>query len=288
MRQVKTTRAYQHVPMIITTDVEKMDSISRYVELGVEDYLFKPFKAELLLARVAACMAQKRLRDAERAFLKQLRAEQEKSEALLHNILPKPIADRLKDEHATIAESFPDVTVLFARIADFSSYSSRASPEEVVSLLAEIFSAFDRLADQFGVEKIKTIGEAYMAAGGVPIPQEDHTEVVADMALAMQKEIARFDSGAGEPFSLRIGIHTGPVVAGVLYTSKLSYDLWGETVNVADQMESYGLPGRIQVSASTYERLKNGYVFEERGTFYVTGTGEVEIYLLEGRRAPNA
>src|SRR5215217_897030 len=197
-----------------------------------------------------------------------LDVERQRSERLLLNILPASIAARLKQSQGVIADGFPDVTVLFADIVNIT-------PEAVVQLLDELFSGFDQLAQRHGLEKIKTIGDAYMVVGGLPDPRPDHAVAVANMALAMREEVAgRFDP-SGRPLAVRIGIDTGPVVAGVIGTSKFSYDLWGDTVNTASRMESHGLAGCIQVTARTYERLKHRYRFERRGPIHVKGKEEM-------------
>jgi class 3 adenylate cyclase len=212
-----------------------------------------------------------------------LLAEQERSERLLLNVLPAPIAARLKAGEAVIADAFPEVTVLFADIVDFTRRSRRIGPAQVVQALNELFSAFDRLAQRHGLEKIKTIGDAYMVAGGLPTPRPDHAEAVAEMALAMREEVARRVGPTGRPLQVRIGIDTGPVVAGVIGRSKFSYDLWGDTVNTASRMESQGLPGCIQVTERTYQRLRNRYRFEQRGPIQVRGKTTMVTYLLLGR-----
>jgi PAS domain S-box-containing protein len=212
-----------------------------------------------------------------------LRVEQEKSERLLLNILPKAIVEQLKQYQGSLAERFDEATVLFADIVGFTPLSSRIPPLELVNLLNRIFSNFDRLAEYYGLEKIKTIGDAYMVAGGLPLPQPDRVEAIADMALEMQASIDRFRDDLGEPFQIRIGINTGPVVAGVIGIKKFIYDLWGDTVNVASRMESQGEAGKIQVTETTYERLKEKYRFEKRGTISVKGRGEMITYWLEGR-----
>ncbi|GET44550.1 adenylate/guanylate cyclase domain-containing protein [Microseira wollei] len=214
----------------------------------------------------------------------ELAVEQEKSERLLLNILPEPIANRLKDQHHSIADGFAEVTILFADIVKFTELSSQVSPEELVSLLNEIFSAFDRLTERYGLEKIKTIGDAYMVAGGIPNPRPDHAEAVAEMALDMRLEIAEFNKRHDSNCNIRIGINTGPVVAGVIGTKKFIYDLWGDTVNVASRMESHGMAGAIQVTADTYERLRDRFEFESRGKITIKGKGEMMTYLLLGRK----
>ncbi len=213
-----------------------------------------------------------------------LRYQQECTEELLLNILPSPIAQRLKRAESTIADSFASVTVLFADLVNFTEFSSQIHPTKLVKLLSKIFSKFDLLAEKHGLEKIKTIGDAYMVVGGLPTTRPDHAEAIAEMALDMQREIIRFKGFNGEPFSLRIGINTGPVVAGVIGTKKFTYDLWGDTVNVASRMESQGLAGCIQVTASTYKYLQHKYWFESRGLTPIKGKGEMMTYWLMGRK----
>jgi class 3 adenylate cyclase len=213
-----------------------------------------------------------------------LAEEREKVERLLLNILPQPIAERLKQEPITIADSFTEATIMFADIVGFTPLSARLSATEIVNLLNHIFSTFDRLAERHGLEKIKTIGDAYMVVGGLPTPRPDHAESVAEMALDMQQEIAKFSRELDESFSIRIGINTGPVVAGVIGLKKFIYDLWGDAVNTASRMESHGMPNCIQVSQTTYELLQDKYLFEERGVIEVKGKGEMFTYLLRGRK----
>jgi adenylate cyclase len=221
-----------------------------------------------------------------------LAEEQRRSELLLLNILPAPIADRLKQSQANleqpsapIADGFSEVTVLFADIVGFTDLSSRVSPETMVGLLNQIFSRFDQLAEQHGLEKIKTIGDAYMVVGGLPVPRADHAAAIARMALDMQQAINQFNQTAQQAFEIRIGINTGPVVAGVIGIKKFIYDLWGDTVNIASRMESHGIPGGIQVTAATYACLKTEYHFEPRGAVAIKGRGHMETYWLKGKRS---
>ncbi|MBE9130021.1 MULTISPECIES: adenylate/guanylate cyclase domain-containing protein [unclassified Coleofasciculus] len=216
-----------------------------------------------------------------------VRAEQEKSERLLLNILPEPIAKKLKQNQNCIADGFAEVTILFADIVGFTQLASQISPTELVNLLNEIFSAFDRLTEKHGLEKIKTIGDAYMVAGGLPMPRSDHAEAIADMALDMQQDVRQFNDKHGAKLNIRIGINTGPVVAGVIGTKKFIYDLWGDAVNTASRMESHGIAGAIQVSLSTYELLKNRFELKERGAIPIKGKGEMTTYLLIGRKSQN-
>ena len=209
-----------------------------------------------------------------------LKVQQEQSEKLLLNILPKPIAERLKAQQSTIADSFADVSVLFADIVGFTELSARMSPTELVKRLNVIFSHFDQLAENYGVEKIKTIGDAYMVVGGLPMPRDDHAEAIAQMALGMQAKIAKLCADTGEKLAIRVGINSGPVVAGVIGVSKFTYDLWGDTVNVAARMEATGFAGRIQVTDVTYELLKDKYLLERRGVIQVKGKGNMMTYWL--------
>jgi class 3 adenylate cyclase len=213
-----------------------------------------------------------------------LQVEQERSEGLLLNVLPAPIAARLKQGEAVIADRFPEVTVLFADLVDFTASSDRSSPERVVQVLADLFTAFDRLAARLRLEKIKTIGDAYMVVGGLPEPRPGHARAVAEMALALREEVGRHLDPAGRPLQVRIGIDSGPVVAGVIGTAKFSYDLWGDTVNTASRMEATGVAGCIQVTERTYRLLREEYHFERRGPVQVKGKGELVTWFLIGRR----
>ena len=231
-------------------------------------------------------LAGERIHQAEQlqaAYL-QLELEQVKSEQLLLNVLPAAIVLRLKDKEQNIAESFGEVTVMFADIVGFTELSSRISATAVVKVLNDIFSAFDHLADRHGLEKIKTIGDAYMVVGGLPTPRPDHAEAVANMAIDMLHEIRLLSLEHSEPFSIRIGISTGPVVAGVIGLKKFIYDLWGDTVNIASRMESHGITGCIQVTAETYEILKDKYTFQRRGAIQIKGKGYMITYLLTGKK----
>ncbi|MEB3356204.1 MAG: PAS domain S-box protein [Synechococcales bacterium] len=215
-----------------------------------------------------------------------LKAEQDKSERLLLNILPKAIAQQLKQNSQAIANRFDEATILFADIVDFTSLAARISPTELVDLLNLIFSSFDQLADRHGLEKIKTIGDAYMVVGGLPTPRPDHIQAIAELALDMQAQIATFKRDTGDPFQIRIGINTGPVVAGVIGIRKFIYDLWGDTVNVASRMESRGVAGNIQVTEPVYEALKDRYLLQKRGTVHIKGKGDVMAYWLKDRLYP--
>jgi class 3 adenylate cyclase/sensor domain CHASE-containing protein len=209
-----------------------------------------------------------------------LEQEKGKSERLLHNVLPDAIATRLKENSGVIAESYAEVTILFADIVDFTTMSTQVSPEQLVNMLNEVFSAFDQLAEKHGLEKIKTIGDAYMVVGGLPEKRQDHAEAVARMALDMLSVLQDISQARGQCLQVRIGINTGPVVAGVIGTKKFLYDLWGDTVNTASRMESTGSPGRIQVTESTSQRLGDSFHFEAMGERDIKGKGRIPVFLL--------
>lgn len=284
LAQMKQDGTLRDLPVIVISALDELESTVKCIEMGAEDYLLKPFNPTLLKARIGASLEKKRLRDQEQAYLEQLQIEQEKSERLLLNILPKPIAERLKQEQGIIADSFNEVTVLFADIVGFTNLSSYTPPTELVIILNEIFSTLDELVEKHGLEKIKTIGDAYMVVGGLPTPRPDHAEAIADIALDMQQAISRLNITNGQPLTIRIGIHTGPVVAGIIGVKKFSYDLWGDTVNLASRMESHGQAGCIQVTQDTYKLLKDRYKFEARGLTAVKGIGDMPTFFLTGKR----
>ncbi len=302
---LKSSPSTSSIPVIFLSALDDASDKVKAFDVGAVDYITKPFQEKEVLARVAnqlTIKSQKELLQEQTNQLEELvgrleneikerqgaevalRLAQQKSDHLLLNILPAAIVEALKKGENTNAERFDSATVLFADIVDFTSIASRISPLELVKFLNQIFSKFDELTEKHGLEKIKTNGDAYMVAGGLPVPRPDHAEAIANMALDMQEAIADFKTDKGEPFQIRIGINTGPVVAGVIGTKKFSYDLWGDTVNVASRMESQGLPGCIQVTTAVYQQLKNDYVFEERGPISVKGKGETIAYLLTSKK----
>jgi len=272
------------LPVIMISALDQLDTVVKSIELGAEDYLPKPFNPVVLRARIGACLEKKRLRDREQAYIRKLRSEQERSEQLLLNILPRPIAERLKEGQRTIADVFPDVTVLFADLVGFTRMSEQLPPAELVAMLNKIFSMFDQLAEKHGLEKIKTIGDEYMAASGLPMPRPDHAEAMAEMALDMLAVIERFNAKRNRGVRIRIGMNCGPVTAGIIGTKKFAYDLWGDTVNIASRMESHGIANAIQVTEATYKRLRHKYAFQRRGIIHVKGKGALCTYFLVGRR----
>ncbi|MCB9755080.1 MAG: hypothetical protein H6713_34520 [Myxococcales bacterium] len=264
----------------------KYDRLLR--EKAIQSKLLTQTSAEL---EEAVARAQQATREAEaqraraEAAAVEIQLERERSERLLYSVLPRPIAERMKAGESTIADSYRGVTVMFADIVRFTHLAARLPATDLVRVLNTLFSTFDNLAQRLGVEKIKTIGDAYMIVAGVPVERPDHANAVAEFALMLQEELQRIELPVDARVVLRIGVHSGQVVAGVIGTDKFTYDLWGDTVNTASRMESHGVPGRIQVSDATYELLKDDYAFEPRGTIRVKGKGTMETYFLLGRRA---
>ena len=275
--------ATSEVPVIVLSAREEPVVKARLLEAGASDYLVKlPDQVELIARIRVHSDAYRRLLERNAAFAA-LEREREKSERLLLSILPHKIAEQLKNGEATIAESFAAATVLFADLCGFTEFSEKVDPRHVVGLLDDIFSTFDRLANDLGVEKIKTIGDAYMAVAGVPIRRDDHATVMATMALGMLAGFRDVMRDRGLAMELRIGMHSGPVVAGVIGRQKFSYDLWGDTVNLASRMESHGEPSRIHVSPATRALLGDAFLFADRGEVTVKGKGVLRTSFLLGR-----
>jgi adenylate cyclase len=280
---LKANPAVEHIPVIMISALDEIDSIVRCIEAGAEDYVAKPFDPVLLGARIEASLERKRLRDRERAFTDELRAEKGKTEALLLNILPGTIVSRIRKGEIAIADRFPDATILFADLVGFTNLAGRHSPGRIVDLLNSLFSSFDRLAKRLKVEKIKTIGDAYMAAGGVPEGSSGHALSVSEMALGMIDAVRETGKRFDETLEVRIGIHSGEVVAGLIGQHRSIYDVWGDTVNIASRLESSGLPNRVQISESTYQRVKDGFHCELRGPVELKGKGTMLTYFLGER-----
>ncbi len=225
-----------------------------------------------------------RLKNVELVSLnEQITLEKHRSEKLLLNILPQSIAERLKDNPTTIADSFKEATVLFSDLVNFTQLSEKMSAQDLVTLLNEIFTAFDEMTEQYHLEKIKTIGDAYMVVSGIPQENSDHAKMIAQLALQMHKYIRDFNSKRNQSINIRTGIHSGPVVAGIIGKKKFIYDLWGDTVNIASRMESHSIPGHIQVTESTYKLLQNDFHFEERGDIEIKGKGKLKTYFLTSK-----
>jgi class 3 adenylate cyclase/CheY-like chemotaxis protein len=281
---LKSDDALRDIPVIMISALNEIDSIVRCIEAGAEDYLAKPFDPVLLRARIGSSLEKKRLRDREREALEALRIEKARSEQLLLNILPAPIIARLKSGETLIADHVSNVTILFADFVGFTELSSRLPAPDLVGVLGRVFSAFDRLTLKFGVEKIKTIGDSYMVACGLFGSRDDHAHAVADMALAMAETLESLNDTLPAPLEIRMGINSGDVVAGVIGAHKFVYDIWGDAVNVASRLESNSLPGRIQVSRSTYEHLGSDFILSPRDGLKIKGKGAMEAYFLTGRK----
>ncbi|HZU86376.1 MAG TPA: adenylate/guanylate cyclase domain-containing protein [Anaerolineaceae bacterium] len=285
LETLKADSTLRHIPVIVISAVEEMESVVRCIEMGAMDHLPKPFDPVLLHARINASLASKRLHDVEQAYLKQIEAEQQKSEGLLLNILPIAIAEQLKQGQGVIADYFPDVTVLFADLVNFTPYAARHTPTEVLELLNAIFSTFDQLVERQGLEKIKTIGDSYMVAGGLPRPHPDALGAMADLALDIQSNMARLvREGRIEPFEIRVGFHSGPVIAGVIGKKKFAYDMWGDTVNTASRIQDNSQGNKTLVSEAVRNRLNDRYLFQENGVVPLKGLREMMTYWLVGRK----
>lgn len=268
------------IPVIFLTGRNDSYSIIKGFSAGALDYIVKPFHAPELLARINTHLELKKSRDVILQMNTLLDAEKQRAENLLLNILPNSIAKRLQSGERSIAEKFEDATVLFADIINFTPLSEQYSAEEIVNMLNHIFSSFDALADKYGVEKIKTMGDSYMAACGIPLQRDDHATAAAEMALEILTVLESYNTTAKVPLSIRIGMHCGPVIAGVIGEKKFIYDLWGDTVNTASRMESHSESGKIHVSEAMYNKLQHTFRLEDRGMIDVKGKGIMKTYFL--------
>jgi adenylate cyclase len=280
LRRLKAQENTADVPVIMISALDDLDSVTRCLEAGAVDYLLKPFDPALLRARIGSSIENKILRDREKVMVEELRREKARSEELLLSILPRAIVDRINDGATMIADHVDDVTILFADIVGFTQMASRQTPRDLVQSLNAIFSAFDGISQRYGGEKIKTIGDAYMVAFGLPHPHPDPVFAAAEQAHAMLAEIRQVRSFDGTPIDLRIGIHTGPAVAGVIGQRKFSFDVWGSTVNIASRMESHGEPGQVHVSQSVADALTGRYTLNDRGPVDIKGAGAMRTFFL--------
>jgi adenylate cyclase len=287
LEQMQHNPRLKGFPVIVISGGQDIEDVVRCIEMGADDYLPKPFSQVLLKARLTSSIEKKRLRDMEllrRQQLQQqheqLEKEQEKTENLLLNILPRSVSQRLKAGEKRIADAHPEVSVLFADLVGFTQLSKGLSAERLVEILDQIFSDFDAIVGAAGVEKIKTIGDCYMLVGGVPEPRQDHAVAVVQAGFDMLAAMSRINQQHGTELQIRVGVNSGPVVAGVIGMHKFTYDLWGNTVNVASRMESTGTPGRVHVSPSTAQYLGQHFALEARGSVSVKGIGEVETFFV--------
>jgi len=280
LQRLKAEPRTAEIPVIMISALDDLNSVTRCLEAGAVDYLLKPFDPTLLRARIGSSIENKILRDREKVMIEEIRREKARSEELLLSILPRSIVDRINSGATMIADHVDDVTILFADIVGFTQLAGRQPPGQLVEFLNEIFSAFDELSAEFGAEKIKTIGDAYMAAFGLPDPLADHVAAAARQAQRMIEAMRTFRAAGDTRIDLRIGIHTGPAVAGVIGQRKFSFDVWGATVNLASRMESHGEPGRIHVSEPVAKVLAGRFALNERGPIEIKGAGTMRTYFV--------
>ena len=278
--RLRTQSATRALPVIVISALDEVDVAVRCIEAGADDYLSKPLNETLLRARISSSLERKFLRDREQVALDRLQQEQERSEALLRNILPESVVARLRAGETVVADHFDEVTVLFCDLVGFTALSARLKPAETLELLNEIFSGFDRLAEENGLEKIKTIGDAYMVVGGMSEPLGDHAKRVVRMACGMPAVAAAAAPAAA--LGVRIGIDTGPAGAGIIGRRKFFYDVWGDTVNTASRLETLGEPGRVHVSAATRSALGEEAVCRPRAPLEVKGKGLMQTFVVDG------
>ncbi|MGE3539207.1 MAG: adenylate/guanylate cyclase domain-containing protein [Candidatus Tectimicrobiota bacterium] len=274
-QRLKSNPATHDLPVIFLTASSELEHLELAFEAGAVDYVLKPFKTTELLARVRAHIELKQSRD----VIIHLR---DQTEHLLLNILPAPIAERLKDGERVV-DDFAEVTVCFMDIVSFTQTAASMRPGEVVAYLDTVFATIDQIVEAYDLEKIKTIGDAYMVASGLPRPHPDHAARMADMALDVQASIGALGGCQGREVHLRIGMHSGPVMAGIIGARKFLYDLWGDTVNTASRMESSGAADKIHLSAATHAALGTRYTFETRSPLNIKGKGLMQTYFLSGR-----
>ncbi len=282
LQRVRADEALRDVPVIVVSAIDEVDSAIRCIEAGAEDYLPKPANPVLLRARLNACLERQAWRAREQQYLADLQVEKDKSDQLLLNILPGQIIQRLNDGEQIIADRFEDVAVLMADIVGFTSLTVATAPTVMVRRLNRLFSDFDALTREFGVEKIKTIGDAYLAVAGLPEPHDDAAGAVARMALAMMQAAETQNETETPHLRLRIGLHHGPVIAGIIGTHKFVYDIWGDTVNMASRMEALSLSDHIHMTGAMTRHLGKKFDYESRGTMAIKGIGRLETFFLNG------
>ena len=283
LKNLKSDKHTYHIPVIMLSALDEVDTIVECINTGAEDFLMKPVNRVLLSARLNNALEKKYFRDKEVKYQDKIKKEQKKSENLLLNILPSSTAKRLKSGETLIADDIEDATVLFADIPKFTSLSSRITAKELVMLLNNIFSKFDEILSRYSLEKIKTIGDNYMLAGGIPNPNKDHAKSVALMALEMIDVMPEISEDVNHELEIRIGMNSGPLSAGVIGKKKFVYDLWGDTVNVASRMETSGKTNKIHVSEASYLHLKGMFNFVKCEEMDIPGKGMMQTYFLTNK-----
>jgi adenylate cyclase len=262
LRLIKSDPDKRDIPVVMISADTDAQKVSQCIELGAEDYLSKPFNPTILRARIGAALRRHSLRTLENEYLAKIETEKRHSENLLRNILPTEIVTRLRNGESNIADHFEDASVIFADVVGFGKITARMKVFEIVACLNQLFSEFDKLAESAGIEKVKTIGDNYMAVCGVPTPRPNHARLAAKFALDMVAATARLRSRLPVPFMIRVGLHSGSVMAGVIGTRKFAYDVWGDTVNIAARMEAASKPNRVLASAVTAKALGSEYLFD--------------------------
>jgi class 3 adenylate cyclase/CheY-like chemotaxis protein len=280
LERIKAEPAWAEIPVVMVSGLKETGAIAKCISMGAEDYLPKPIDPVLLDARVDACLERNRWRAREVAFTEEIKFEKDRADALLHSILPAPIIQRLNSGETRIADRFPGATIVFADIVDFTPLVARMDAGDLVMELSNLFSAFDDLATAHNIEKIKTIGDAYMAASGIPAVRDDHARAAIDFARDILRTMSdRAVTQAG--LQIRIGIHSGPVIAGLIGKKRSIYDVWGETVNLASRLESTGRAGQIQISAATRAALGADFGPCRSHQHRVKGIGELTTYFID-------
>ena len=282
LKFIKNDKRFFEIPVIMISSMDDTDSIYRCIEHGADDYITKPFDKSILDARISSCIEKKHLRDKEKKLMKELAEEQKKSENLLLNILPKDIAERLKAGETNIATKHSDVTMLFADIVNFTPQSKDLRPNKLIIILNQIFSSFDDISTKYNIEKIKTIGDSYFAVGGLNNDPKNSANNIIKMAKEMILSVSAINRNTSEmDIQLRIGIHAGPVVTGVIGKHKFAYDLWGAAVNMASRMESTSIPGKIHISEQVKSLVDEEFSFKKREEVEVKGVGVIDSYFVE-------
>lgn len=280
LQRIKSDPALRHLPVLMVSAMTEMDGVVRCIALGAEDYLTKPFNPVLLRARVGACLEKKRLRDREVLHLQQIERERQRADDLLHVIFPAPIVSELKSTDTVKPQLYENVGVLFCDVVDFTPYCERSHPEEVIANLQLLIEAYEHVVLEHGLQKIKTVGDSFMATAGLLEPVEQPALRCVECGLRMV-EIAQ---SLPMCWDVRVGIHLGSVIAGKVGHRQYLFDLWGDTVNTASRMESHGAPGCVSVSATVWDQIAEYYHGESRGKVLVKGKGAMDLYRVLGPR----
>ncbi len=291
LSSMKSKAELRDLPVIVISALDEMESVVRAIELGAEDFLPKPFDAVLLRARIGANIEKKRLRDQEKNrtielenALAEVQEQRRISESLLLNILPRQVARELRESGSVKPRRFDDVTILFTDFVRFASFSEKLTAEALVAVLDRCFTAFDQIVSRYKLEKLKTIGDSYMIVGGLPAPSNSHAVDAVLAAFEMIAALERMEMPADLRLTMRVGLHTGPVVAGVVGVDKFAFDVWGDSVNYSSRVQSAGAPNRINLSEETFRRVENFFDCEARGLVTTKDNRECEMYFVNGPR----